>query len=235
MASGAGCQDDARVVRIGGRGVVAVVADGAGSARMAQLGARIATDAAASVLSRAGSMAADESTAETLLDRIGEDLAAAAANENCALGDFATTLLAVRAKASGELIGWTAFHIGDGLIAAELDGELCVLSPPENGEFGNSTFFVTDPGARQRFRSYQGTSRSAAFALMTDGAAECLYHRSTASLAPAVSTLIGWSKTLPPRRFRTVLRDNLSKVIATKTTDDATLAIISIRSLATSG
>jgi serine/threonine protein phosphatase PrpC len=222
------CQDAALLHRLGRSGIIAAVADGAGSAKHAEIGAGVAVSAAVRVLTslKSNVFALDEPN--TVLIQIQEALTAKACELSCELRDLACTLMAVLVVKRGDGFGWAAFHIGDGVIAAELDGQMQVLSRPENGEFGNSTYFLTDAGASTRFRAYKGRSKAAAFALMTDGAAESLYHRATGRLAPAVGTLIGWSRSLHPRTYSSALNKNLRNVISTKTKDDATMAIVSL-------
>nr|WP_247881411.1 PP2C family serine/threonine-protein phosphatase [Skermanella sp. TT6] len=227
-ASGTPCQDAALLHRLGRSGVIAAVADGAGSARHAEIGASVAVSAATHVLAtlKSNVFALDEPKA--VLNQIQEALTAKACEIGCEVRDLACTLMAVLVMKCEDDFGWAAFHIGDGVIAAEMDGQLQVLSRPENGEFGNSTYFLTDAGASTRFRAYKGQSKAVAFALMTDGAAESLYHRASGRLAPAVGTLVGWSRSLHPQTYKSALNKNMRNVISIKTGDDATLAIVSL-------
>lgn len=227
-AVGTPCQDAALLHRLGRSGIIAAVADGAGSAKHAEIGAGVAVSSAINVLAALKSNVFALDGPNTVLTQIQEALTTKAYEIGCEARDLACTLMAVLVVKRGGDLGWAAFHIGDGVIAAELDGQIQVLSRPENGEFGNSTYFLTDAGASMRFRAYKGRSNAAAFALMTDGAAESLYHRASGRLAPAVGTLIGWSRSLPPRTYRSVLNKNLRNVIGKKTGDDATLAIVSL-------
>jgi len=227
-AAGTPCQDVALIHWLGRSGIIAAVADGAGSAKHAEIGASVVVSAAVHVLAalKADVFALDEPS--TVLTQIREALTAKAGEIGCEVRDLACTLMIVLIMKRKDDLVWAAFHIGDGVVASELDGHLKVLSRPENGEFGNSTFFVTDAGATMRFRACKGQNKAAAFALITDGAAESLYHRASARLAPAVGTLIGWSRSLHPRTYRSALTNNLRNVISTKTGDDATLAIVSL-------
>lgn len=227
--SGTPCQDAALLRRLGRSGIVVAVADGAGSAKHAEIGADVAVSAAVHILAtlRAYVFTLDEP--HTVLTQIREALTAKAREIDCEFRDLACTLMAVLAMKHGDGFRWAAFHIGDGAIVAELDSQMRVLSPPENGEFGNSTYFLTDSTAPTRFRAYRGQNASVAFALMTDGAAESLYHRASGQPAPAVSTLIEWSKSLHPQTYKSKLNKSLRNVISTKTRDDATLAIINLR------
>ena len=130
-----------------------------------------------------------------LLDR-------AAARHDCATNDLASTLLFVAHKAGRFVAG----HIGDGVIAQlEADGAPVTLSYPDNGEFANSTVFVTDPSALDKFRLFHGESdpNLIGFALMSDGCAESLYDKKTGRPATAIAKLLAWNRSFQgPRRMR---------------------------------
>jgi len=169
--------------RLGRSGIIAAVSDGAGSAKYAEVGASVAVAAAIDVLVTLKRDVFALNEPNIVLSQIKQALSDKACEIKCEMRDLACTLMAVLVMKCRDELVWAAFHIGDGVIAAELDGQMQVLSRPENGEFGNSTFFLTDAGASMRFRAYKGRSNTAAFALMTDGAAESLYHRSSGQLA----------------------------------------------------
>ncbi|WP_377811137.1 PP2C family serine/threonine-protein phosphatase (plasmid) [Azospirillum sp. A29] len=226
QAGGLPCQDAARLRRIRRSGFVTAVADGAGSARYAADGARVAVKAAVEALEKNPRAVLAQADHRYVLDHVRERMAARAAEIGCDLRQLASTLMAVLAHKSAEGVDWLAFHVGDGVIAADFGTGPEVLSRPENGEFGNSTYFVTDASAHDHFRVYRGSAPWSAFALMTDGAAECLYQRSTRKLAGAVGTMFDWSRSLDARRFTKALEQNLASVIAPRTTDDATLSVV---------
>ncbi len=97
---------------------------------------------------------------------------------------------------------------------------------PENGEFANSTYFVTDKGAQSRLRIYQFDARGKiGVMLMSDGTAESLFNRSTSELAPAAATMFGWARKISSKKLGMVLEQNLEQVFRAKTTDDCSIAI----------
>lgn len=228
LAGGMPCQDAARLRRLKRSGFAAAVADGAGSALHAADGARVVVAATVEVLGKAPHDALAQADHRYVLDHVRKRMTARAAEIGCDLRQLASTLLAVLAHKSATGVDWLAFHVGDGVIAADFGAGPTVLSRPENGEFGNSTYFVTDAGAYDHFRVYRGSAPWAAFALMTDGAAECLYQRSTGKLAGAVGTMFDWSRSLEARPFTKALERNVASVIAPRTTDDATLAVVGL-------
>ena len=99
------------------------------------------------------------------------------------LSSLACTLLFAAVKGSTCLVG----HIGDGVICCRGDEKLKAVSLPSNGEFANSTTFVTLPDALSDFRLYRDkTDKIDGFCLMSDGAAESLYDRKTHAVANMV-------------------------------------------------
>jgi hypothetical protein len=125
---------------------------------------------------------------------------------------------------------YLAGHLGDGVIAsADADGQLQALSPPENGELANSTLFLTDHKAASRLRLYRGQiEATTGFAIMSDGTAESLYHKSSGVPAPAIQKLLEWNATLPRKKMKEVLGDNLQQSIASQTEDDCSIGLLSI-------
>jgi hypothetical protein len=165
---------------------------------------------------------------DIILAPLVEALSLKAIELNCRLADLASTLLVAAGLRHGDTIRWMAAHIGDGVIAADFGDGLVLLSPPENGEFSNSTYFVTDQEAAQHFRLYVGKASQATFVMMTDGAAEPLFRRADQTLAPAVGAVVKWSQEVSSRRLKGVLSKNLSDVIRPRTMDDASLAVLRI-------
>lgn len=141
------------------------------------------------------------------------------------LDSMACTLL-VAAYKDGRYI---AGHIGDGIIAVANGTRSFVLSTPENGEFLNTTIFVTDRNALTCLRLYSGIVNEGFGAmLMTDGTAESLYDRSNQTLAPAVDRFFEWARRLPDRKMETVLLANLQEVFSKRSTDDCSIAVMSV-------
>ena len=150
----------------------------------------------------------------------------------CAVRDLASTLLAVAVKGNR----YIALHVGDGIIGYEyLDANrqahLEVISTPDNGEFANETVFVPSAGALQAVRLYKGLLDTArkhiiGFILMSDGPEASLYHKPSRSLAPACGKLLTACRALPPEEMTVQLKAALEKVIAQKTGDDCSIALL---------
>lgn len=197
---GSPCQD-AFAVTLAADRLVAVVSDGAGSARQAERGARETADHMAAALAavpldpaadgadlwRPAVEAAVESLRGRLLD-LSREL-----GEPDDLSAFHATLVAAVATPRGGLF----VHIGDGTAQAagrpdsEPDGNGAAdplapvaASPPMNGEEANSTFFVTLPFWRETLRLTPfGPCRR--LVLMTDGPMPFAAAKGAAVLEPA--------------------------------------------------
>ena len=153
--------------------IVAVVADGAGSACRAEIGAELAGSLFLGEMGtfyacghRAGVLS--RQFFEDWLSHFREEVRARAETEGLAPRDFACTLVAAIVEDDR-----AAFvQVGDGaiVIAAPADpaGYSCVFWP-QRGEYANTTYFATDVDARTRleFSSYEG--RVEEIALFTDG------------------------------------------------------------------
>jgi uncharacterized protein YegL len=164
---GTPCQD--RVGCFSADGVlVAVAADGAGSAKYSDEGAeRLVTTILGTVLPTI------EDTDDTLVAKLHAAIEHArdviknlAAERGIPIREFASTVLAVVATDTAAACA----HIGDGIIAvSEGAGEWSWVFWPERGEYANVTRFITDTDALEHMH-IAGIGRTVTdFALMTDG------------------------------------------------------------------
>lgn len=227
--SGAPCQD--YVAARAQRDFACVaLADGAGSKAHSEYGARTVVKAVTRVLGDRfdelwSSPASQAST--TLLQHCLQALEREALRQRCSLPDLASTLLFVAHSKGRYLAG----HIGDGCIIHQQEsGEVVVLSHPENGEYANTTFFVTDASAHTRLRVYRGEcGQGAGFIVMSDGTAESLYRRSDKSPATtAIRQILSWNRTATASEMRDVLSRNLERSFAARTTDDCSIGVLSL-------
>lgn len=155
--SGLPCQDACAVRFSSDREwFAAVVSDGAGSARYAEHGSRLVADTFAKKLigltgplaSKAPGAWINDYVIEQVI-RTREELRQLANSDR--LEDYHCTLVACLVGPSGGFL----VHIGDGVIiggnaqrlatgdVTDLGRNLCI-SPPENGEYANETFFITE-------------------------------------------------------------------------------------------
>ncbi len=171
-ASAGGRREDSFAIRIIGDCALAVLCDGAGTARRAAEGA---TGFSASVLCELESaVAGSESlSAARFRDAVvtGVELCRAAIlARGASLRDHHATMLAVAATGRETFVA----HVGDGLVGVAPSGDWvgAVMSEPRNGEFANETFFVTEENWSENLRCAIApalTPKGAAVAL-TDGA-----------------------------------------------------------------
>lgn len=148
--------------------LVAVAADGAGSASHGGEGASIAVwtlkNAAASWF-RAEGRPPGRDRLTTWMALVRLRIAAAAFSRGLEVRDFATTAVLVIADRGGA----TVMHVGDGAAVARssTSGLWTTLSWPEQGEYASTTCFVTDDALSLRIASHR--SDIDRFAVMTDG------------------------------------------------------------------
>lgn len=227
LAAGTPCQD--ATCAVSKRTIACIaLADGAGSRRYSDHGARLAVEATTRFLQR--DLGLLLTLADTHPDRVAElvlDVVLRAHRRHVrrkaySIDDLACTLMFAAVK-DGQLL---AGHLGDGVIGLR-DDTMRVLSIPDNGEYINSTVFVNDKLAVQRLRIYrQSIGIKAGVLLMSDGTAESLYDRAGGKLAPAAEKLLDWASKLRSKDLESVLVANLENVFSKKTHDDCALALL---------
>ena len=229
LANNMPCQDYVEARKAGSLGCMAL-ADGAGSRSHSEIGAKVSVRAVLRLLLRdfdaLYEMALENPSAisQRAVDVCLAALARKARSMKCDIQDFGCTLMFVAHKSGRYIAG----HCGDGIIAMHDQGEIVsVLSHPDNGEYLNTTMFVTEPDAPLRFRIYVGECDSPGFALMSDGTAESLYLRATRSTASvALMKLFDWTRTLPKSRIEGILEANLVQAFSKRTTDDCSIGLM---------
>ena len=170
-ADGTPCQDAFAVRLLPGDMLLAAVADGAGSAEAAEVGARLAVATALETL-------ASEFGAAMVEDRVAavraaflearETIAHRAADDERPLAAYATTLTCLVAWRGGAVVG----RLGDGFaVAADVAGGLRALPPsrPDRGEYANETVFLTGPDGDDRLEIAELEGPVGAVAVSTDG------------------------------------------------------------------
>jgi hypothetical protein len=171
------CQD-AHAIRVGADGALGlVVADGAGSARLSHLGSALLAERVAEVLVAdpeapvGGIPGAVKAAISGLRESLARDQPGAdtlpEASRPAELRDYAATLVACLLRPSGGLF----LQIGDGAGMA-LDLETPgnnLVSPPENGEYANETYFFTMPSWSDHFRTIDFGPDPGVVLLMSDG------------------------------------------------------------------
>jgi hypothetical protein len=178
IARGVPCEDFHALDALPSGVWVGVVADGAGSARCAAEGSRVAATAATKFLSKRLSdlSAIDEavlhSAMRDCLQHAREALEGLVATKSPdgngeALPQYATTLLAICVTER-----WiSALQLGDGaIVLRQRAGDLMLVFQPSHGEYINETHFLTSPdfAERAQFRVLPAQDTDA-IAMLTDG------------------------------------------------------------------
>ena len=150
-----------------GRGIIAAVSDGAGSAHRAKDGSHMAARYA---VRRARQAILHQNESPDFAVNAGMLAAREAIRlrakivPNALLADYHCTLI---------LVAWVddqvaAVQVGDGAAIVESNGACKMLTVPQRGEYANETFFITEDHFRQTMFS-RDTSGITALTLFTDG------------------------------------------------------------------
>jgi hypothetical protein len=170
--AGMPCQDACCWEALPGGKLVAAVADGAGSAAHADIGASLAAETVVKWFTRHCAGGAPENEAgirALLLDALratADALAAAARASGVELREMATTLIVVLAASD-----WiAAAQVGDGAaVYSDFADGLYALTVPPEAEYANETVFLTSPDALETAQYILKHGRIAQFALFSDG------------------------------------------------------------------
>jgi hypothetical protein len=167
LRTGTPCQDAFAVDRIG-QTLLLFAADGAGSAARADVGSRLAVEAAlaAARIDLGSGEPLYASGWRAVLERTVRAARTRLEAEEGPLRDLSTTLLGVL---------WSpayvaALQIGDGWIVAERERSLEALIPPIKGEYFNETVFLTSSGFAEHAQYVLLESEDVTgLAVLTDG------------------------------------------------------------------
>lgn len=214
-------------------GVQAIcLADGAGSALHSELGAQAVVDEGCAVLVEQfehlmASVDGGQVKIE-LLERLLAKVSTLAERHGRDIHDFASTFLGV-AVSGDRFLG---AHIGDGVIGYLKNGELHVISAPDNSEFANQTTFVTSQGAAASMRLFRGSLQGVTgFILMSDGAGESLFNARTRQLAAACAKIIEAVGAAPARltqnsKYKKQWRKFIDVRLRNATKDDCSVGVL---------
>jgi len=226
------CQDRIFVKQYNNIEGYIALADGAGSCARSDIGAQICVRSVGEIIRKRFGLyyrnpgLLKRQILRTLINLLKKK----AASANLSIREFSSTLLFVYSKKVNTRVYYISGHIGDGLIIMEHKRDVKIISYPENGEYINSTYFVTSHNAMEHLRINKGfVEGNAGFLLISDGTAEALYHRQSRTLAPACGILFEWVKRYKELKVFAIITKNLEHVIKNKTTDDCGLAMIYIQ------
>lgn len=230
------CQDRAGCLTVEtgcGPVVIAVVSDGAGSARKAARGASIVCSEfhrrARTYLRSGGALAdVDADLVADWIDTIRERINFAASAAELQPRDYAATLVALLASDTHSVV----VHVGDGAaVVRDRDTrEWSVPSWPFRGEYASTTRFVTDDPEAQ-FEIVHVAAPIDRFAVFSDGIENLvLDHREKSAPAAFFERLlqpvVTWEGTGRSRRLSRHLRDYLGgEKVCAATDDDKSLIL----------
>lgn len=240
VEKGAECQD-AFVCETfdapGGESLVIVASDGAGSAKYGKTGATKTCRSVADLFRGAltgkmpSSFLCDKEIINSLwLMQLQKEFVIEAAKETGTLSDYACTLLAA-AITPRQTVFW---QIGDGAIVYSEAGEYRTFIAPQQGEYANSTFFVTDAHAVDNLQIGVFEKPIDEIAVFTDGLQRIALDSKTA--APHAPFFRPMFAPLLKNQVSPALNDRLveflkSPKINERTDDDKTLILAARKKL----
>lgn len=207
--------------------LVAVVCDGAGSAKASEIGAKECANTVCNFLLEhfdGKSLDCDQAIFERCLIVVRNRLEVCASELGLTIRDLACTLVgAVLNEERGCL-----FHIGDGIAVVELDDGSSKISLPENGEYSNETYFVTGSDWQEHLRveKFSGVARS--LVLMSDGAMS-FAAKGGELFAPFMDPVKTYLSSVPEAEGNIALHDTLADERTWKITIDDKTILVALR------
>jgi len=217
--------------------LVAIVCDGAGSVREGRTGsqfiARMLAEQLSSTLQaernlpevQAEGCARLETTIRSAIEAVRTRLADLAAAHQLTLHDFSCTLLGCVASPGGGCF----FHIGDGFAIQQSAAGDSVLSLPENGEYADETYFVTDENWKDHLRltPLLAPERGCVIGLMSDGTAPFAVNRARSGFfRPFIDPIAAYLRKATAPNGNEALRNLLESPRACEiSADDKTLLL----------
>lgn len=227
------CQDYAQAYKFSNNKVSIVLCDGAGSSKYSDIAAKITTETLINYFKTNKSETllkkSDKFLKKEILDLVNDKIKQSMRlNNHNSIRDYYSTLLFTFINIKKNF--FIAGHIGDGVIGI-LENNWSILSEPQNGEFNNTTFFVTQKKSYDNFRLYRGqlNRKVKGFLLMSDGSSESLYNKKENKLAPAIDTISKWLFKYSEIKVNIAVQKNLEDIIRNKTMDDCSLAMTTIK------
>lgn len=220
------CQDKTYFLSEKGTQVIAL-ADGAGSAALSHIGAEYVSRTICENLTDNFDSYFQENDGVAIKRKIINDLVTGlkrvATENDCSIKDLASTLLMVAIKEDKYII----IHIGDGVIGYLKNGQLKIASHPENGEFVNTTVFVTSADVLVTMKILKGSLGNIdGFVLMSDGTESSFYNKKDKTLAPILKNLMEYTRILNVHCLESEIYKGFEDVIKSNTTDDCSMILM---------
>ena len=149
--------------------LIAVVSDGAGSAINSSIGSKTTCETLAELVTQSlktdQDSALTENNATQWVQIVRDEINIIAEKEDLEVREYACTLLCAVVSNKGALF----FQIGDGAMIVSKFGLMGIVFWPDNGEYANSTYFITDENAIDRLRILKVESNIDELAIFSDG------------------------------------------------------------------
>ena len=225
--NGLPCQDKTYYLKNNGLNIM-VLADGAGSAKYSDKGAREVVKATANFLNenfeKIYKTRNNKKNKVHLIEFLHKKILSIKLKKHD-IKDYASTLLFLATYKNKYLVG----HLGDGAIAIKREKKISLLSHPENGESENETFFYTSINASDKLRIKRGKiNKNVSFALMSDGTYDCVYDKKSKKFTNALYRFIEWTQSENENDVTKAIKSNILNHFYEKTLDDISLAILDI-------
>lgn len=225
------CQDYICTYRNASEGLISIsLSDGAGSCSLSHIGSRIIVKTVNTYLVKNFADLINsndiENKKQNIITEIVKNLQSRVIKDNeSSIKPYSGTLLAI--VTDGEK--YIAIHLGDGVIGCIDNNESKIISAPSNGEFSNTTYFVTDKDAVANLKVFTGDINTInSFILMSDGTQDSLYNKKENTLASAYIKLSEWLNNKTEKKVSKILDENVKKVFTQKSTDDCSIGLLNI-------
>lgn len=234
------CQDASDYRQLDQGILLGAIADGAGSASQAELGAKLVVQSSLDFLQRWHEFALrrgeqqwveklDQNKTqrffEHLLQRLQHDLRQRANSLGCDVSALASTLLVFIAHPQGLI----AMQLGDGfLVIRRGDDPYQILFTPDKGEFANETVFLTSNNASQYLQVYHSPDPITFICAATDGLEKvAIQQRDWSAFPPFFQPLEIYLQATPNPEQEPDYLDNFlnSDRLNQRTQDDKTLLL----------
>ena len=220
------CQDKTYYMNNNDIEVVAL-ADGAGSASLSHFGAEYATQKVCELLSQQFEIYYGEedgiAVKRAIIGKMLEGLEKMSDDMKCEIKELASTLLAVAVHDGKYII----LHIGDGVIGYVKDDKLKIASYPVNGEFVNTTVFLTSENVLYNMKLMKGKLNGiTGFVLMSDGTETSFYNKQERSLVPVLKKIMDLLPIVDSQSLQNEIERSFETVVKQNTMDDCSLNIL---------
>lgn len=219
------CQDRTYSLEHGNTSIISL-SDGAGSCQFSHYGAEVATIEICNILKDKFEIIYEYESGKAvklIISGLIDKFRLKADELGVSIKDLSSTLMFASVKNGKYIVG----HIGDGVIGILKNGDLTVLSEPNNKEYINVTTFITSSDVYKDFMITKGELFDIeGFLLMSDGAAQSLYERREKKISPAAKQMMEWLDDNLISDVKDALRENIEKYLKPKTTDDCSVNIL---------